>query len=233
MSSNKNYHKEKSNSRLESVQSKSSSYKQYRQKKKKKRQGSRKSKLKSRIMSLKDNKTHKSCNLMTLFTKEYLLNKYNLLRFIVLIVSLILLFVCILYGVGSVISLELEDIWCSKQYTWEEIAQHNRKNNNSLGVGDCYMSGKLRVDDAKLFSTDSTQTAYLPTPVITATAVAKSILYTATSIVLVWILVKYTLACIIDCRKAANNEWYVRVRILPMCEHNLCCNRSLYIIPLI
>ena len=207
MSSNNNLNKEKSSSRLDTVKSSSSSYKQYRRNKQKKLKV--KSKSKSQIIDDRDDNRHKSCNVMRLLTKEYLLNKYNLLRFVVLIVALVLVFVCMLYGVGSVTTLELEDLWCPEQYTWDEVTQHNRENNRPLGTDDCYVAGKLRADVDELFGADSSQTAFVPAPLITAPAIFKLILYTGTWMVLVWILVKYTLSCLVDCRKAVNDEWYV------------------------
>ena len=209
MSSNKTHNKEiKSKRRLELVRSQSSSYKQYRQNKKKRLKGSRRrqTKLKSQITGPTHN--DKSCNLLRLLTKEYLLNKYNLLRFVVLIVALILLFVCILYGIGSVITLELQDFWCTK-YTWDEVTQYNRANNHSLGVNNCHVSDKLRVDEEKVFGTGAGKSAFVPIVVMTTPGIFKLLLYAAICIVLVWVLIRYSLGCLIDCRKAATNEWYV------------------------
>ena len=78
----------------------------------------------------------------TLLSKEYLTNRFNLLRLVVLIVAMLLLFTCILYGVGSILILSLNDFWCNS-YTWDEISNYNRLNNNAMGVGACFVSSRL------------------------------------------------------------------------------------------
>ena len=203
MSSNEKQDKDECNTPVTpSTKSSISSYKQYRQKKKKRIELQRK-----RSKSNTVPHEHESCELRLLFTKEYLLNKFNLLRFAVLIVTFLLLFVCILYGVGSVISLELDDFWCSNQYSWNEIAQYNRENNYSLGVGGCYVAQRRQFDENKVFATDSSESALVPTQVTTVSAIFKMITYTIISIVIVYILIKHISACVVDCRKTVTNEW--------------------------
>ena len=182
-----------------------SSYKEYRQNKHKKRKRPRDSKLKS--SSIDDR--YESQSLKWLLSKEYLLNKYNLLRIVVLIVALVLLFLCILYGVGSIITLELDDFWCSNHYSWNEVAEYNRANNESLGVGGCYVADKLQFDEDKVFGTGSSPSALVPIVDITVSGIFKLIMYTGICIAIVWVLMKYILACLIDCRKTVNSEWYV------------------------
>ena len=58
-------------------------------------------------------------------------------------ITLILLFICALYSIGSLLTLSLEDFWCKPRYTWNEIAAFNRAQNSSTGVGGCYATTNL------------------------------------------------------------------------------------------
>ena len=205
MSSNEQFDKHDTQTQVSGwKRPKISNYKKYRHNKKKQRQMAKPSKLKSYSID-HGREMH---NWKLLVSKEYLSNKYNLLRLAILIVALILLFICILYGVGSVITLKLDDFWCSNPYSWNEIAQYNRENNNSRGVGGCYTADALEFDPNKVFATGSNESALVPKPVITVSAVFKSVTYAMICIVIVWILIKYILICLQDCRKTVNNEWY-------------------------
>ena len=204
MSRNEKQDKHESHSGVSnSKKSSASSYKEYKQNKKRKRSKAKGYKLKSN--SIDPTSETNTWNL--LFTKEYLLNKYNLLRLVILIVAFILLLICILYGVGSVITLELDDFWCTDQYSWDEVAEYNRENNNSLGVGGCYVANKLQFDENKVFATNSSESALVPVPVVTVPAIFKAVIYSTICIGIVSILIKYTLTCFTDCQKTVKNEW--------------------------
>ena len=147
----------------------------------------------------------------TLLSKEYLCNKFNLLRLVVLIVTMLLLFTCILYGVGSILVLSLDDFWCDS-YTWDEISNHNRLNGEATGVGGCYVSqANLPLNDAKLFATDVNENALVVKTNIYPWAVIKLLVFFLIACVLLFLFVKYCLRCLTDCKTTLKGDWCVLV----------------------
>ena len=162
----------------------------------------------SRRVSTSNNPTIISFGLLC--TKQYLNNKFNILRLIVLIITSVLLFVCILYGFGSVLTLELEEFWC-EEYTWDEIVQHNQANNQSHGVPGCYRQRVLDFQFDTVFSTDVNDNGLSVAKHVYFLSVIKSILFFTISLILLCLLIFHTLACITDCKTTVLGHWYVLV----------------------
>lgn len=149
----------------------------------------------------------------TICTPEYLGNKFNLLRVVVLIITIILLGTSILYSVGSVLTLELSDIWCP-EYTWEEIVEHNRENNNPLGEGDCYVTGRLHFNDEKLFATDLSENGLTVASNVYFWSLVKCTMFLVLSIILIYVFLTHSCLCLIDFKKTWANEWYVHLNLI-------------------
>lgn len=160
----------------------------------------------------------------TLFSKEYINNKYNLLRIIVLSINLILLLVCILYGVGSVLILSLDDIWC-KYYTWGEVSQQNRQLNNSTGVGGCYQANNVQRDLDKLLATEVTETGLKAEDDINFGNVIKSMIFFSMALILIILFFTYLFVCLVDCKKTVTDEWGRKRQKSSVTHHskNTCC----------
>ena len=194
----------------ESTATKATSYKEYHKSKVKRRQKSRKN---SRL-NVYESKTcyfNDWSDIHLLFTAEYCANRFNWLRLIVLVISFILLFICILYCVGSVLTLELDDFWCD-DYSWRQIINYNKLNNQSQGVGGCYISQKLSVDDTKLFATGNEENALVVTPNFNVPCIIKSVLYGAIALGLLLVIIKYIWICFKDCQHVVNDELYVKLK---------------------
>ena len=145
-----------------------------------------------------------------ILSKEYLCNKFNLLRLVVLIVTMLLLFTCILYGVGSILVLSLDDFWCDDSFTWDEISNHNRLVGEATGVGNCYVSQTCSpLDHGKVFATDVNENALVVKTNIYPWAVIKLLLFFMIASVLLFLLIKYCLLSVTDCKKTLNGDWYV------------------------
>lgn len=138
---------------------------------------------------------------------KYLSNKYNLLRLLVLIITLVLLWICTLYTVGSLLTLSFEDFWCEPRYTWNEITSYNRAHNSSTGVGGCYSTVKTVPDDDKLFATDTRGSALIVTPNITPGSVFQCLVFLTNAILLIYVFVTYSIICCIDLKRTIKNEW--------------------------
>ena len=121
-------------------------------------------------------------------------------------ITLILSFVCILYGVGSVETLSLEDFWCQK-HTWDEVASHNRGLNNTYGVGECYRSSRVYFDTEKLYETDVNKNALIVASDTRPGSIIKSILFFIVVLVLLFLFLKYLFICCNDCNKTIKDEW--------------------------
>lgn len=165
----------------------------------------------------------------TLFSKEYITNKYNLLRIFVLQVTIILLFVCILYGVGSVLTLTLDDIWC-KNYNWQDAYEHNYEQNSAEGVGGCYRSTLVISDIDKLLATEVSETGLKATDDINFWNIVKSMLFFSVAAILTILLFKYLFLCFSDCHKTVKNEWgrkrqrsAIAPKLLSGDRKNRCC----------
>lgn len=144
----------------------------------------------------------------TLLSKAYLINRFNLLRVIILIVAAILLIVCILYGLGSILTLSLKDFWCP-EYSWDEISSYNRLNNESTGIGGCYVSPRLTLDFEKLTQTDVNKNALKVTTNVHSWGIIKLLVFFSIALTLLYLLLKYCLVSLIDCKKTYNGDWYV------------------------
>ena len=144
----------------------------------------------------------------TLCSKEYLCNKYNSLRFLVLLITLILLFISLLYGIGSIHTLTLQDFFCD-DYQWSQVVEYNRAQNSSGGVAGCYVSTRVEVNDDVLFETDINKNALIVTQDIHTWSIFRALLFFIIIIILTFLFVKYCIISIIDCKKTANDEWYV------------------------
>ena len=201
MNSSKQHGCSKNESRNQ-TQSRLTSYKEYHKKKQKRRQQSQRS-LKSRNNS-KDQDNLFS-NVDQLFTAEYCTNRFNWLRLITLLITFILLFVCILYCVGSLLTLELDDFWCDK-YSWNEIHNYNKEKNESMGAGGCYVAGRIAFDETKLFATNSEENALVVAPNINFACIIKSLVFGIISFALLSIIIKYILVCFVDCKYILKDE---------------------------
>lgn len=152
---------------------------------------------------------------------RYLSNQHNLLRFFVLIVTIILLFICVLYGIGSLLTLTLEDFWCSP-YTWDEIADYNRIHNHSYGIGSCYATNRVTVNNTKLFATDINDSGLIVSKDINRKSIAKSSSFLIISLMLTYLIVKYTAICCIDCKRTCTNDWTQTRRKSTIVESDNC-----------
>ena len=144
----------------------------------------------------------------TLCSKEYFSNKYNSLRFLVLLITLILLFISLLYGIGSIHTLTLQDFFCD-DYQWSQVVEYNRLQNSSNGVGGCYTSTRVEVNDNVLFETDINENALIVTIDIDTWSIFRALCFFIVTIILTFLFVKYCFISIIDCKKTINDEWYV------------------------
>ena len=171
---------------------KSASYKEYHQRKVRKRRNSKKA----------------TTSIGLLCSREYLSNKFNWLRIFVLIVTLLLLFVCVLYGFGGVLTLELEDFWCDK-YNWTQIVQINQANNASRGIGGCYTKTTLEFQFNKVFSTDVNDNTLTVTTNIHFETITKSMIFFIICMILLYLFLCHTLKCVVDCKKTVGSQWYV------------------------
>lgn len=144
----------------------------------------------------------------TLLTRDYLCNKFNILRLFVLGITFILLNVAILYAVGSVLTLQYEDFWCPN-YSWEEIISHHKAENSSFGDTECHTGNRLTVSNEKLYATDVNNSALIAAILFNIRSIVKCLIFTVLAILLLYLLVKYSIVCLIDCKKTINNEWYV------------------------
>ena len=126
-----------------------------------------------------------------------------------LIITAMLSFIAIVYSVGSVFILVLDDFWCP-QYTWEEVTSYHRSINASHGTpGSCYFSKEVYLNKMKLFATDLNENALDIRVVPNVDHIGKAIAFGIVALALLIILIKYTCVCFIDCKKSINNEWYV------------------------
>ena len=144
----------------------------------------------------------------TLCTREYLLNKYNILRILILIITLILVFVCLLYAIGSILTLELKVFWCD-EYSWNSVTQHNKIENSSTGVGGCYTSKGIFIDEGIIYATDKSNTGLAISVIDTPISIFECILFFTIVMLLIFVFIKHLIKCCIDCNKTLTNEWYV------------------------
>ena len=139
--------------------------------------------------------------------EKYLLNRWNILRLFMLIVTGLLLLIAIMYSFGSVLILQLDDFWCAR-YTWDEITSYHRSINATTGTArSCYISTQIYLNKEKLFATDLNDNALSIKITIDFDHVGKAIAFGILGLVLLIILIKYTVVCLIDCKKSMNNEW--------------------------
>ena len=126
-----------------------------------------------------------------------------------LIITAMLLFIAIMYSVGSVFILVLDDFWCP-QYTWEEVTSYHRSINVTRGTpASCYVSTQVYLNKMKLFATDLNDNALDIRVVLNFDHIGKATAFGIVALVLLIVLIKYTCVCFIDCKKSVNNEWYV------------------------
>lgn len=165
----------------------------------------------------------------TLLSKEYCLNRYNLLRGFSLIVCLTLFFISLLYCSSSLYKLELADFWC-QEYSYDEILQHNRALNSSKGLGNCYRDENkgLYADHSKLFSKNDKSDAFVAKieSNVSGSHIIKLLLFSIPVCGFLSLFFYYLLICFIDCNKTIKNEWSDKRRrstFLPNKEIYCCC----------
>ena len=165
----------------------------------KRREKKRKSK-KSKSLEWKD--------LKYIFVKEHFWNKYNCLRVVALLLTLIFLIICLLYGVGSIYILELENFWCPK-YSLEEIIENSKSKGLSKGEGGCYVSKLRGADEKKLFAKGDNLNAFQATQFVNFWALTQFILFFFLYFALFITFVSYLFHYCKDCQHFARKEWYV------------------------
>eukprot|EP01084_Bolivina_argentea_P259077 437024_1 len=78
-------------------------------------------------------------------------NHYNILRIIMLLMTLISFFITLLYGVGQILTLKLDDYFCEPK-TLSEIHQHSSQNNLNEGdLGSCWTTNHYQSDQHKTY----------------------------------------------------------------------------------
>ena len=146
----------------------------------------------------------------TVFTKEYCLNQYNILRGFSLVVCLILFFISLLYCCSSLYQLELAAFWCD-EYNYDEILQHNRAINSDKGIGGCYRDKRkgLYFDHGKLFSKNDESDAFMAkmNGNVSALNVLELLLFSIPVCGFAILFSYYLFICFIDCRKTLHNKW--------------------------
>lgn len=84
-------------------------------------------------------------------------NIYFVLRIFLLLVSLMLLFLCIIYGIGQITKLDLANYFCQTN-SLDSIYKHSQNYNLTNGTSDeCFVSKGLIVDNDLLFSAQAYQ----------------------------------------------------------------------------
>lgn len=146
----------------------------------------------------------------TLLSRQYLCNKFNCLRVVVLMITILLILICTLYASGSLLTLKLQDFWCD-EYSWDEIVAANSAVNSSIGIGGCYTSTRVTVNDAVLYETDVNHNALTVVEKITPMSIIKCIMFSGITVGLVYLLVYHCWRCLLDCKKTIDDEWYVCV----------------------
>eukprot|EP00485_Elphidium_margaritaceum_P007661 CAMPEP_0202699324 /NCGR_PEP_ID=MMETSP1385-20130828/12549_1 /ASSEMBLY_ACC=CAM_ASM_000861 /TAXON_ID=933848 /ORGANISM="Elphidium margaritaceum" /LENGTH=86 /DNA_ID=CAMNT_0049356237 /DNA_START=61 /DNA_END=317 /DNA_ORIENTATION=+ len=68
-----------------------------------------------------------------------------------LFATLLFICICILYGFGQILSLQLESYFCEPK-TLQEITQHSLENALNHGTNEgCWTTSSNKVDESKLF----------------------------------------------------------------------------------
>eukprot|EP01083_Nonionella_stella_P009433 27193_1 len=80
-------------------------------------------------------------------------NKYNIFRMIMLCVIVIFIIVCVLYAIGQLSRLELDDYMCDNEHMdIDSIHAYNKENGNVKGeLLSCYTTEKGIINEAKLY----------------------------------------------------------------------------------
>ena len=144
-----------------------------------------------------------------LCSHEYCANKYNLLRIFALFITFLLVMASFLYCIGSIYELSLLNVWCNddEQYTWDEIIEHSREENEEHGVGGCWQSKRQETNDRILFTTKNG--GFDSVLSVNAWNIFKLILFGLVFISLLALFIGYTYSTILDCKKTVKDEWYV------------------------
>ena len=135
-------------------------------------------------------------------------NRYNILRFITLIINLFFIFVCILYGYGQITTLKLDDYFC-RQKTLQEINIHSIENNLNEGTDDgCWTTSNNKVDENKLYNAGSS-IAYKSVFSFTVINIVKCVLFMIIALALFIVFIIFVVQMINDCRRFCNKTWYL------------------------
>ena len=95
-----------------------------------------------------------------LCTSDVWCNIYFILRIFLLVVDLMLLFLCIIYGIGQITTLDLSKYVCNTQ-SLEDIYEYSQNYNLTNGTNiECMISKGVIVDNDLLFSNDAYQAVF-------------------------------------------------------------------------
>lgn len=133
---------------------------------------------------------------------------YNILRFGILIVNLFFIFLCVLYGYGQIVTLQLDDYFCESK-TLQQIREHSIESNLNEGTEDgCWTTSNNKIDESKLYNAGSS-IAYKSVFNFTAANIVKCALFMIIALALAIICIIFLVEIIKDCKRFCNGSWFV------------------------
>ena len=149
-----------------------------------------------------------SNDISTFSSCSFYKNRYNILRLIMLMITLLFICICGLYGMGQVLSLQLDDYFCETK-TLQEIHQHSIENNLNQGTNEgCWTTSNNKVDQEKLFYAGS-YIAYQSVWDLNITNIAKCILFLLVAVFLFIVFIVFTVETFSDCSRFWKQNWFV------------------------
>lgn len=143
-------------------------------------------------------------NILNALSRDFFDNIFLIERFLLFFLCVVLIILCIFYGIGQITSLELENYFCDNK-DLSEIYQHSRDFNLTRGTTDgCWHSKGIIVNDKLLFSSSAQSTAADAYTLRYArsnsyTNIFKSIVFFIMAIWLLYCLVLYAFLFCKDC----------------------------------
>ena len=140
---------------------------------------------------------------------------------------IVLIFVFLLYGIGQVTSLKIENFFCDSK-TMDEIHEHSRMFNATEGIDEgCWKSKGNSIDEKLLFSVNAYTTEYNGT----TWNIIKAVTFIAMTVYSIIVWCYWTFNTVLEIIKYYRNDYYLfRKKLTPNKQastsnqkDNLCC----------